>query len=229
MMQDSLLVVRKAALFANLLPEDLEQILKNARVRQFKSHEPIFSAGSEARAFYFLVSGSVRLFRLSPQGEEKVIEVIMPDSTFGEGVVFLGGRYPVHAAAVTDSEVVELATNHFSSVLASNHDTALRMLAGLSTRLHQLIQDVASLTLESAGQRVAGYLLSQCPPGGGQAAIHMMIPKNVIASRIGVKAETFSRVLAVLRSGGLIHVAGNDIQILDREALMRWRDGVGRP
>ncbi|MDA8389309.1 MAG: Crp/Fnr family transcriptional regulator [Gammaproteobacteria bacterium] len=227
-MHEDLLVIRKAALFANLLPEDLRQLLKNAHVRRFKAHEQIFAAGAQATAFYFLISGSVRLFRLSPQGDEKVIELVMPDATFGEGVVFLGGRYPVHAAAVTDSEVVELATHHFSSVLASNHDMALRMLAGLSTRLHQLIQDVASLTLETAGQRVAGYLLSQCSPASGDAAIHMVIPKNVVASRIGVKAETFSRVLATLRNLDLIRVTGNDIHVLDRDALMHWRDDVGR-
>lgn len=227
-MSDDLFVIRRAALFANLLPEDLRLLLKNARIIRFKAHEQIFAAGAQAAALYFLVSGSVRLFSLSSQGDEKVIEVIMPDATFAEGVVFLGGRYPVHAAAVTDSEVVELATHHFSSILANNHDMAMRMLAGLSTRVHQLIQDVASLTLETAGQRVAGYLLSQCSPACGNEAIHMVIPKNVVASRIGVKAETFSRVLATLRGRELIRVTGNDIHVLDRDALMRWRDGVER-
>lgn len=226
-MQEDLLVIRKAPLFADLLPEDITLLLKNARMRHFKAHEQIFAAGEPAHAFYFVVSGSIRLFRLSPQGGEKVIEVIMPDATFAEGVVFLGGRYPVHAAAVTDSSLVELATHHFNSVLTGNHDMALRMLAGLSTRLHQLIQDVASLILETAGQRVAGYLLSECAPAQNAGSIHMAIPKNVVASRIGVKAETFSRVLAKLRDLGLIQVTGNDIQVLDRPGLSRWRDDFG--
>ena len=226
-MREDLETVHKAPLFSGLFPEELEQLLAHARVREVKSHEAIFAEGDKAGAFYFVVSGAVRLYRLSPKGDEKVIEIIMAGSTFGEAVVFLGGHYPLYAAALSDTKLVEIPTNDFVRALKANGAMALRMLASISIRLHQLINDVQALTLETAGQRVAGYLLEQCPPGAQSADVHIVVHKNVIASRLGVKAETFSRVLATLRDLGLISVAGSDIHVADRLGLEKWRETVG--
>ncbi|MHB8253427.1 MAG: Crp/Fnr family transcriptional regulator [Acidiferrobacter sp.] len=226
-MQEERDALHKAPLFAGLFPEELDLLLGHARVRQVKSHETLFAEGDKAEAFYFVVSGSVRLYRLSPKGDEKVIEILMPGQTFGEAVVFLGGHYPVYAAALSDTRLVEIPTHDFVRALKANGAMALRMLASISIRLHQLINDVQALTLETAGQRVAGYLLAQCPRDAQSADVHMLVHKNVIASRLGVKAETFSRVLATLRDLGLISVAGNDIHVADRSALEKWRETVG--
>lgn len=219
--------IRNAALFSSLLPEEWQQLVSSVRIRDIKAHDLLFAQGDDAVAFYFVVAGAVRLYRLSPTGDEKVIEILMPGSTFAEAVVFLGGRYPVYAAALVDTKLVEIPTSHFLSLLETNRTIALRMLAGMSARLHQLINDVQALSLETAGQRVAGYILEQFPKDVASADIHIPIHKNVLASRLGVKPETFSRVLATLRGAGLIAVAGNDIHVPDRAALERWRDNGG--
>ena len=226
-MDQDLKAVHKAPLFSGLFPEELERLLAHAKRRQLKAHEILFAEGDRADAFYFVVEGSVRLYRLSPQGDEKVIEILMAGQTFGEAVVFLGGHYPVYAATLSDAILVEIPTNDFVRILKANGEIALRMLAGISMRLHQLINDVQALTLETAGQRVAGYLLMQCPADAKAADVHIQVHKNVVASRLGVKPETFSRVLATLRDLGLISVAGNDIHIVDRARLVRWRDQAG--
>lgn len=230
-MHEDLKAVQKAPLFSGLFPDEIEQLLAHARRRSLKAHETLFAEGDRAEAFYFIVTGSVRLYRLSAQGDEKVIEILMAGQTFGEAVVFLGGHYPVYAAALADATLVEIPTSDFVRILKANGGMALRMLASVSMRLHQLINDVQALTLETAGQRVAGYLLGQSPADANSGDVHIQVHKNVVASRLGVKAETFSRVLATLRELGLISVAGNDIHIIDRARLARWRDeaGSGRP
>ena len=219
--------IGKEPLFSGLFAEELDGLLSHARTRHIKAHEVIFAEGDKAGAFYFIVTGAVRLYRLSARGDEKVIEILMAGSTFAEAVVFLGGRYPVYAAALSETRLVEIPTNDFIRALKANGGMALRMLAGISMRLHQLINDVQALTLETAGQRVAGYLLEQSSPDAQSADVHMAVHKNVIASRLGVKAETFSRVLATLRDLGLITVAGHDIHIVDRAGLEKWRTAVG--
>lgn len=219
--------IHKAPLFSGLFAEELDGLLSHARTRQLKAHELIFAEGDKAGAFYFIAMGAVRLYRLSARGDEKVIEILMAGSTFAEAVVFLGGRYPVFAAALSETRLVEIPIGDFTRTLKANGGMALRMLAGISMRLHQLINDVQSLTLETAGQRVAAYLLEQSPPDAQSADVHMAVHKNVIASRLGVKAETFSRVLATLRDLDLITVSGNDIHIVDRPGLERWRASVG--
>ncbi len=227
MQEQDLAAVGKAPLFAGLSWEELQQLLAHARVRHVKGHETLFAEGDKAQAFYFVASGAVRLYRLSAKGDEKVIEILLPGSTFAEAVVFLGGHYPVYAATLGDSRLIEIPTQDFVRTLKANGEMAMKMLASISMRLHHLINDVQALTLETAGQRVAGYLLEQSPEGVPSADIHMVVHKNVIASRLGVKAETFSRVLAALRELGLITVAGNDIHIADRAGLEKWREDVG--
>jgi CRP-like cAMP-binding protein len=128
-MDQDLKAVHKAPLFSGLFPEELERLLAHARRRSLKAHEALFAEGDKADAFYFIVEGSVRLYRLSPQGDEKVIEILMAGQTFGEAVVFLGGHYPVYAAALSDTALVEIPTNDFVRVLKANGEIALRLCA----------------------------------------------------------------------------------------------------
>lgn len=220
---DDLEAMRHASLFASLLPDEFLHLLSHARLRLLKNQAQIFAEGEAAQAFYFLVAGTVCLYRLSPSGDQKVIEIVAPGQTFAEAVVFLGGRYPVSASVLSGARLVEIPTHDFMQSLQASPSMALRMLAGVSHRLHQLINDVHALALETAGQRVAGYLLEQCPDGLRSGDVHIEVHKNVIASRLGVKPETFSRTLAALRGLGLIAVDGQLIHIMDRQALLAWR------
>lgn len=220
---EDLEAMRHASLFAALLPEEFVCLTGHARLRLLKNQAQIFAEGEPAEAFYFLAAGTVRLYRLSPSGDEKVIEILGPGQAFAEAVVFLGGRYPVSASALSDVRLVEIPTHDFMRTLEASPSMALRMLAGVSHRLHQLINDVHALALETAGQRVAGYLLEQCSEGINSGDVHIEVHKNVIASRLGVKPETFSRTLAALRGLGLIAVDGQHIHIADRQALLTWR------
>lgn len=221
--QEDLEAMRRASLFAGLLPAEFLRLVSHARPRLLKNQAPIFAEGEAANAFYFLVTGAVCLYRLSPSGDEKVIEILGPGQVFAEAVVFLGGHYPVSASVVSEVRLVEIPVHDFVQTLEASPSMALRMLAGMSHRLHQLIKDVHALALETAGQRVAGYLLELCPEGSPSADVRIAVHKNVIASRLGVKPETFSRTLAALRGLGLIAVDGQNIHIADRRALLAWR------
>jgi len=97
---------------------------------------------------------------------------------------------------------------------------ARRMLAGMSRRLHGLVADVEAYTLHTGGQRVVGYLLKDGPASG--ATVRLSVSKRLVASRLNITPEYFSRVLHDLSTRRLVRVDGREIEILDADGLRAY-------
>ena len=99
----------------------------------------------------------------------------------------------------------------------------MRMLAGMSRRLHGLVRDVQAYALDSGVQRIIGYLLRGQADGDGplEAPITVTLPvsKATVASRLSITPEYFSRVLHELEDAGLVVVDKREIRILDAQRL----------
>ncbi|MEO5344662.1 MAG: Crp/Fnr family transcriptional regulator, partial [Gammaproteobacteria bacterium SHHR-1] len=176
--------------------------------------EQLFGQGEQANAFYLLVEGQIKLARLSPGGDEKIIEIINAGGTFAEALMFLRVKhYPVSAHAMKDSSLVRINSEHYFAVLAESNDTCLAMLGDLSSRIHGLINEIDKLTLHNAACRIAGYLMSRVPENG--LAFELDIPKLALASRLAIKPETLSRIIKQLSQENLIKVDKSQIEILD--------------
>jgi CRP-like cAMP-binding protein len=178
----------------------------------------LFEQGDAARFFYYLIEGQVKLSRISPEGDEKIIEVITPGSTFAEALMFQRAPvYPVAAQTLKPSCLLKINSGHYYEVLSESPQSCLAMLADLSMRLHALVNEIDNLTLHNAACRIAGYLLSRVDQDG--LVYQLDIPKLVLASRLAVKPETFSRIIKQLCCKNLISVKGNHIRILDLDGL----------
>jgi len=215
-------LLQQGYLLALLTPEELDQVIQHASVRTLAPGEKLFDQNEPCTHFFFMLSGIVKLFRTAPTGEEKVIELIRNRQFFAEAVMFMGGQYPVHAQAVEASRLVVLDASHFLGLVRSNSDVCLRLLSGMSRRMHGLINEIDNLTLHSGAQRVIRYVLDQLPQGVAVSpSVRLLVPKHVIASRLGIQPETLSRVLAKLRSDRLIDVHDDTIVLNDVDALRR--------
>lgn len=208
-------------LLAALSPQEFEEVLAHAKVRTLTQGERLFDQGDPCTHFFFVLSGTVKLCRVAQSGEEKVMDLVRPGYFFAEAAMFMGGRYPVHARALEATRLVALDNKHFLGLVRSNADLSMRLLSKMSQRMHGLINEINNLTLHSGAQRVIGYLLEQLPEGAVPPNVRLMVPKHVIASRLGIQPETLSRVLAKLRSGHLIEVHDDMIVLNDVEALRR--------
>lgn len=188
----------------------------------------LFTKGDPVQGFHVVVYGQVKLFLPSVQGNEKVVEIIGPQQSLGEAVMFLDRPYPVSAQALADSLLLHVSRESVFSLLETDASFARRMLAGLSMRLHSLLQDVESYSLRSSAQRVIGYLLQHCPEGAGaddqEGALDVVLPtsKHVIASRLNLTPETLSRVFSELTARALIEVQGRAIRIVDVRRLRNF-------
>lgn len=197
--------LKDAELFARLSPSQLAQVAARSRLVRLAADEILFSQGGRADCFFYLVAGQLKLYRLSPEGQEKIIEVIEPGTTFAETRVFLDNpRYHLSCAALGDSEVVGVDSRTFRGVLRESPDTCLLLLGELSQRLDGLINQIDQLTLQNAAARVASYLLNRLPRGASQYLLR--VPKGVLASRVSVRPETLSRILRQFSHDGIASV-----------------------
>jgi CRP-like cAMP-binding protein len=214
--------LRRAYLFADMADAHLNTLVQGMQEIRLAAGEGLFRHGQPAERFFFLREGLIKLFRLSPEGDEKIIEIMRPGETFAEAVMFMGiqGRYPVNAEAVSDARLYAFDQKTFRALLDDSSEACFGLLASMSRRLHMLVNQIESLTLQNATYRLVAYLLEQLPRQDHTATnVELTTPKGVIASRLAIQPETLSRILAKLRQGGLIEVQGNHILVRDVAAL----------
>jgi CRP/FNR family transcriptional regulator, dissimilatory nitrate respiration regulator len=213
-------------LFSDLEPAQRERLAVGCRMRRVARGDEVLRVGDPCDAFHVVVVGQVKLFVLSPSGQEKVIELIGQGGSFAEALMFLGKACVVNAQALADSLLLSVQRTTVLEELRRDDRFALRLLAGLSRRLHGLVQDVQAYALQSGVQRVIGYLLRDQEPDEGSAGVvtvSLPVSKLTVASRLSLTPEYFSRVLRELELAALIEMDGRDIRIPDVRRLAAYQ------
>ncbi len=217
-------VLAKNLLFSSLDTEQFNRVVANSKVIELQEGELLFQQQQAADYFYLLEMGEVKLFRLSPDGAEKVIELIRDGQTFAEAMMFMeNGFYPVNAQAVSDSRLIQIEMAMFRDMLKHSPETSLKILGHMSQRLHGLVQEIDQVTLQNAKMRVIQYLLREIPVDSPLPyRLQWDTPKTVLASRLSVRPETFSRILQQLSQEKLIKVDGKYIAVCDLNGLKNY-------
>lgn len=213
-------VLASLPLFSRLSPDELERVATGTRRTRLGRGQVLFRMGDPCDAFFAVVSGQMTLTLSTADGGEKVLEIISPGETFGEAVMFAGRPYPVTAAALLATDLLVIPAAVVLRLVETDPMFARHMLAGMAVRLHTMINDVEAISLRSGKQRVAELLLDLAgdDPARGQV-VTLPAGKGVMASRLNLTAETFSRTLRDLTAAGLISVSGGRIGLLDLDRL----------
>jgi CRP-like cAMP-binding protein len=213
-----LATLRSIPLFTSLEDDDLATVAHAANHHRLRRGEILFQKGDPALGFYYLIEGQVKLALLAPDGHEKVIDLIQAGMSFGEAVMFIDRPYPAYAEVLRDSELLFIPRGPLLEAIHASPDLALRLLSGLSVRLHGMVREIEALSTRNSTQRVIGYLLAD---HGHEDPDTLPLPasKALIASRLNLTPETFSRVLHDLQQRALIAVDGRTIRLLDRAGL----------
>jgi len=212
-------------LFRELGPQEVERIAAGSRTLHAARGETLFRKGDRVDGFHTIVFGQIKLAFTAPNGAEKVVELLGPNQTFGEAVMFMERPYPVYAQALADSLLLHVSKSVVFEEIERDPKFARKMIGGLSRRLHGLVTDLEAYTLHSGTQRVLGYLLRGMPEGEPESKpveISLSTSKSILASRLNLTPEHFSRILHDLTEAGLVRVEGRSVRILDPEALRRY-------
>lgn len=217
-------LIGRLPLFSSMSVEEVGRIAAGAREVRAAKGDILFHKGDPNHGFHLLLSGQIKLAFTSAQGNEKVVEIIQPGQTFGEAIMFMDTPYVVYAQALADSHMLHIAKAAVFAELDRDPRLARKMLASMAVRLHQLVGDLEANSLHSGKERIVSYLLRELPAttqAGQKATVSLSTTKGVIASRLNLTQEHFSRILHELSEAGLIVVHGRQIEIPD---LARLRD-----
>ena len=210
--------LKRSHLFTSLTDAQLERVYRHSQIVRLEEGQLLFAQGEDVTNFYMVLSGKIKLFRVSPDGQEKIIEIAHQGDVFAEALMFMDQpHYPVSSAALSETVVVGIEAANFKDMLSGSVETCLLLLGEMSFRLRKLINEINTLTLHSGTCRVANYFLQHAPED--QESFELETAKGVIAARLSVKPETFSRIMKNLRGEGIISIDGSKITIHDRKAL----------
>lgn len=218
-------LLSRLALFNELSSDELDDIAQVSVEINVERGKWVFQRGDPCDGFLSVVCGQVKLALVSPQGVEKVMRILGPGQSFDEAFMFMDKPHILSAQALTDTILLHVPKTAVLTQLALDYRFVQKMLFGLSQRLHGLISDIEAYSLKSGSQRVIDYLL-ECNQYANTSSCHFKSSKALIASRLNLTPEHFSRILHGLSTNRLIRVKGRAITIVDVEKLRGYQGRI---
>jgi len=208
-------------LFRGLEARDLARIAGGATEVDAPKGAVLYRKGDSCRGLYVLVFGQVKLSLETPQGGERVVELVGPGGSFGETAIFLDRPYVFTAETLVDSKLVHVAKDTVLAELERTPGFMRGIVGALSRRLHHFVSELEDYTLRTGTERVIGHLLDWLPTDaeGQDDMVTLPAKKGVIASQLNLTQEHFSRILRELSIAGLIEVEGRNVRLCDVGAL----------
>jgi len=215
------MTLKKCPIFSGLSEGDLELLMNIGKVREHPKGDLLFADGDKALGFYVVLSGKVKIFKLSPEGKERILHIIYPVSTFAEAAIFGSGLYPAYAEPLEKSQLFFLPKDDFLHALRNNSELSLGMIGGLSAYLRLFARQIEDMTFKDVPARLARFLIDH---SSGGKNVTLSVSKSQLASHLGTVSETLSRTFRKLSDEGLISVSGKSIEILDFPTLEELAD-----
>lgn len=213
----------KLPLFSGITTEALSIFTASAIVKSIPKGEIIYIEEEKAEYFYIIQKGWIKLFRETLDGSEAVIDILSDFHIFAEFTIFDNGVYSSSAEAVEDSVLISLPTNLLKEQINQNQTLVFNMFSAMSHRQKQQDKTIEHLTILTASQRIGCFLLRLCPKNKTHdIVIQLPYDKLLLASRLGMQPETFSRALSTLRKKTGINVSGARIDIDDISNLSNF-------
>lgn len=209
--------LKRCHLFAGTTEEDRAALLAIARMREVQRGELLFEEGETSDGFYVVVSGRIKVFKLSPDGRERILHVIQPGNSFADAAIFDDGFYPAFATSIDNSALLFFPKVQFLDLLHRKPQLAINMIAGLSRFLRNFAMQIEDLTFRDVPARLARFLLAQVTQGVDR--VQLPFSKAQLASNLGTTSETLSRTLRKLADEEIIAVKGKTIDLLDLDRL----------
>jgi len=191
------------------LARDLASI---AHVRTIDRKDILFLEGEDGDTVYFLISGTVKLSRTSPDGKEAIIHFVQAGELFAEILFFVGGKYPVTATALDPCVLLGISATGMRRLVRENPDFSIRLIGLLSRRLKYLVGQVEQLANADVRRRFLAWLERMVETRG--TTFELPVPKGELATLLGTTPETFSRLLKKLTDEGIIARDGKTLTVL---------------
>jgi CRP/FNR family transcriptional regulator, dissimilatory nitrate respiration regulator len=219
-----MIVLENISLFSGILKSSLDELQHIARKNFHKKGCMLFSSREAPSVFVYLLHGWVKLSTESMNGQDIIVDILTQEHYFGEQFIFDTAHTADHAYAahaISDTEALFFPVQVIKQLLANDHQLSLNLLQGTLCKQQELSLEVEHLAIQNAAQRIGCFLLRLCEgPSSDKITLHFPHEKGLLAARLGMRVETFSRTLSKLSELCAIEINGDEITILD-QALLR--------
>lgn len=200
------------------LPESvLKDIAGATQLREYERGDVLFWEGDPCAGLHIIESGSVKLYRVSPQGRQYIIAVLTEGATCNEVPAFDGGMNPVNVEALETTRAWVVDAHTLRELVKSNPEFALKVLSKFGQNLRNLVGKVSEMAFYQVTHRLA-RLITEMP--AEESRPHWT--QEQLAARLGTVREVVSRSLKELEKSGAIRIEDRRIQIADDAVLREW-------
>ena len=206
-------------LFQGLTKEALMPIIESVSYKKLSKGDMISYEGKPSSCCVLVLTGEVEVYRSTYLGEEKIFGIFNHYQLVAIAAIFMPhNRFPMTIRAKTDCSVLLIEKQSLLQVCKTNPIIMQRLLIRFSTKLYEQINNIDWLTSSSSEQRLASYLLSLCSADNTYQFI-LPISRGQLATKLGIRYETLSRLMSSWRKQQIIQVENNRINILNETYL----------
>ncbi|HVB47956.1 MAG TPA: Crp/Fnr family transcriptional regulator [Burkholderiales bacterium] len=215
-------LIAHVSVYSELAEPQVLELATRAHLLHADRGTPVVRRGESMPGVISVSYGLLKLAARGVNGEERVLRLLAAGESFGAATILLCRPCPVDVVALADTLLVTIAATPILDLIDRDPKFARRLLLALAERNLGLLSEFADSALQRGVQRLASYLDSLARPlnGSGRYVAELPVAKAVVASRLGMKKETLSRLLHGLTQNGLVAVHGREIEILDRAGLL---------
>jgi CRP/FNR family transcriptional regulator len=218
--------LRNCPYFTGLGDDIMAEFIPGLRLIHYERGEVVFWQDEPCAGLQIIERGIVKLFKLSPQGRELIVNIFKEGATFAEVPVFDGGNTPVNVAALEESDIWQLDTALIRSLMQKYPEMSKQVMLNLAKNLRMMVGMVEEVSFYQVTQRLA-RLLSQMAAAELAGSDSTRLTQDQLAARLGTVREVVARALRELERSGAIRVVRRQIRILDAQQLKDWGERLG--
>ncbi len=211
--------LKRVPIFSELAPKDLERISAVAHLRTYSRDQMILIEEDTGQTLFILMSGQVKISRISEEGREVILAVMAEGDFFGELSLLDGQSRSANVTVIKEAEILLIHREDFLNLLSEFPTIGINLLKELASRIRKSDAQIKSLSLRNATGKVASTLLRLAEdigePSGVSIKIANLPTQQDLANMAGTSRETINRVIQRLMTDGYISRGTNDLTIVN--------------
>lgn len=206
-------------LFDDFDEKQLEMLSQFTSLKKLGKNDLLFSDGEQANAFFHIIDGQLKIFKISADGQEHTLAIQNPGDIVAEAAIFDKETYPAYCQAIAESTVIRIPKRDFVDLVMKHPEAGLKMMNAYAKRLRKFVNMVEELSMHDIKSRLARYLLDNAEVMDGKRVCRLNISKKELASVLGTIPESLSRTIRLFKSKGVITERNKVFEIIDLKKL----------
>ncbi|PIR33536.1 MAG: hypothetical protein COV36_02565 [Alphaproteobacteria bacterium CG11_big_fil_rev_8_21_14_0_20_44_7] len=219
-------ILQSSILFRDIKTEIVSEFMSMSSIISYPKNSNIFNIDDKADWFYFIIEGWVKTYRETMDGDEVVIGILGKNEIFGENAIFENFLYPFSADIAENAVLIRLPIGILAKKIEQHPELSINLLRHANAKISISHKENEHHIVQNAPQRIGCFLLNLCDSHTKKQSLNLPFDKTLIALKLGMKPETFSRALTKLKEETGIIVNSRNVEIPSTQILAKFCCGT---